>query len=407
MNTINKSSGNLETKIHILSSSARFDVCGFKKEEILYQKQDKILKNAIYISRSEGECVPLLKVLYSNNCSYNCAYCINRSSSNIRRASFFPDELALITSTLYRKGVIKGLFLSSSVEENPNTTMEKMLVTVKILRRKYSFPGYIHLKILPNSDNQFIEEGAIYANRLSINVEFAEKENLEKIAPSKKMEDIMRKINYMDMVYRRIREEGKREKLFSGQSTQLIIGGTKETDRLILNKAFEFYSKKSMRRVYYSAFYPVTTHHLLSSKPASPLRELRLYQADFLIRKYNFSVNEIMGDEENLNLFIDPKLGWALRNRDFFPVDILKNDYESLIRVPGIGPETAKKIIRERKNSTITEESLRKMGVKLKKIEAFVTIGGRKIRRDEEGHHKNLFPQEITSQYSNFPSSYL
>ncbi|SHH51575.1 putative DNA modification/repair radical SAM protein [Thermosipho atlanticus] len=370
---------NLDKKLKILISSAKYDVACSS----IYLKNRNFL-NLGYSSK----CVPLLKVLFSNACIYDCAYCINRKSNNIPRATFSVNELVNITISFYKKNYTKGLFLSSAIIKNPDYTMEQMIKVVKKLRTKEKFNGYIHLKIIPGVDEKLIEEAGLYADRLSINVEFPTKKSLKFLAPDKEPESIQKPLIVSSKKYIETISEVKKykhAKLFSpaGQTTQLIVGATPESDKKILSFADKLYKDYKLKRVYYSAYIAVNYDKKLPTTSESQIRENRLYQADFLIRLYNFRIEELFEKSERLDLKIDPKTKWAINHPEFFPIEINSASYDELIRVPGIGIKTAKLIIKARKLSSLNFDNLIKIGVLLKKAKYFITCNGKKYNNLE------------------------
>lgn len=359
----------IEGKLKILSQAAELDnVCTGSGKE-------KKIKGIHYVWLSDGRCLPLLKVLYTNFCINNCKYCYNRNKNDIKRTSFTPRELANLTIELYKKNYIKGLFLSSGIYPSSDETMERMIKAAEILRKDYGFKSYIHLKILPGTSEELIKKAILFANRVSCNVELPTQESLKKLAPDKDHRTLIETLNKIKF----LREELGNK---ASASTQLIIGATPDSDKTILMFSQNLYKRGLVKRVYYSAYVPINRDEDLPSLITPPyLREYRLYQADFMLRFYGFSLEEIFFKDENLDLKLDPKLKWALYHPDFFPVDITKADYWELLRVPGIGPISAKKIIEIRKKEIITEKTLEKLGIPLKRAKFFITIKGRPVYR--------------------------
>ncbi|WP_038057545.1 putative DNA modification/repair radical SAM protein [Thermodesulfobacterium hydrogeniphilum] len=364
----------LFTKLSILSQAAKYDkICTGTGKEF---KTDKSFLNGIYYTYlSNGKCMPLLKILYTNICKNDCKYCYNRRANDIKRTIFSPEEIAKLSVELYKKGYIKGLFLSSGIYHSSDDTMELMIKAIEILRKIYDFKGYIHLKILPGTSEELIKKAVILANRVSCNIELPTQKSLKFLAPEKDKNELIKTLALIKKAKLEI------EKPVSS-STQLIIGATPDNDKTILNLAKSLYKNKLVKRIYYSAYIPVNNDPELPKIDKSPYRrEHRLYQADWLIRFYGFSLDEIFSDKENLDLEIDPKLKWALSHPEFFPVDLAKSDYWELIRVPGIGIKTAKKIIEIRKTSEINEGVLKKLGIPLKKAMYFIIIKGKPLKR--------------------------
>jgi putative DNA modification/repair radical SAM protein len=331
----------------------------------------------------DGRCISLLKIMLTNYCIYDCAYCINRRSNDIPRAAFTVNELVELTIEFYRRNYIEGLFLSSGVARNADYTMERMIRVAKELRTVHHYNGYIHLKSIPGASPALIREAGLYADRLSVNIEISTEQHLKMLAPEKNFENILQPMQLIKQGILQSKEEKKiyhKAKAFApaGQSTQMIIGATPETDRQILTTAASLYKCQNLKRVYYSGFIPVNAYDkrlpLINEPPL--LREHRLYQADWLFRFYQFGMDEIVNDANpNLDLEIDPKLSYALRNPHLFPVDINKADYAMILRVPGIGPRSAKLIVSSRKYQRLTSEHLKKIGVVMKRAKYFITCG--------------------------------
>lgn len=334
---------------------------------------------------SDGRCVSLLKVLMTNDCVYDCAYCVNRESNDVKRASFSPEEVAKLTIEFYRRNYIEGLFLSSAVEHNANSTMERIVKTLKILRHEYHFSGYIHIKAIPGADQLLIQEAGHLADRMSVNIELATEESLKLLAPQKPLKKLFLPMKNIQTGIKKAKDEHKYFQhspkfVPAGQSTQMIVGASKDTDRSILFRSEGLYNHFDLKRVYYSAYMPVNTGEFLPSiQTAPPLqREHRLYQADWLLRFYKFSANEILTDSDlNLDLDFDPKMIWALRNMDQFPMEINKVSYEQLLRIPGVGLQSARRIVTQRNMKSIDYDSLKKMGVVLKRARFFLTCQGK------------------------------
>ena len=329
----------------------------------------------------DGRCVSLLKILLTNHCIFDCAYCVSRKSNDVKRAAFTVQEVVDLTINFYRRNYIEGLFLSSGIFSNADYTMERLIRVAKKLRTEHKFNGYIHLKTIPGASDELIQEAGLYADRVSINVEMPTEKSLALLAPDKKRIDMIRPMQAVQKAIIANREEKrifKKAPVFipAGQSTQMVIGATPETDLEILYLANGFYKKLGMRRVYYSGYVPISNDNRLPAigTPVPMVRENRLYQADWLLRFYGFQVNEIV-DKENplLDIDIDPKLGWALRNLGLFPLDLDTADKEMIIRIPGIGVQSAAKIVRARKFGSITYEILLKMGVAFNRARYFIT----------------------------------
>lgn len=336
---------------------------------------------------ADGRCISLLKVLLSNSCVYNCQYCVNRVSRDTPRATFTPEELAELTIGFYRRNYIEGLFLSSGVLRNPDYTCEQMIRTLELLRGRYRFGGYIHAKAIPGADPQLIERLGLLADRMSVNIELPTQEGLRLLAPDKSKTSILRPMGYISG---RIEESRHELAVYrhaprfapAGQSTQMIIGATPDSDRHIISLAEGLYKKYGLKRVFYSAYMPVTENALLPPPGTKPplLREHRLYQADWLLRFYGFRADELLDDEHpELNPLVDPKCGWALRHMDTFPLEVNHASYEELLRVPGIGVRSAKRILIARRAGSLDFAALKKIGVVLKRAQYFLTCRGKMI----------------------------
>ncbi|MCS7199533.1 MAG: putative DNA modification/repair radical SAM protein [Caldimicrobium sp.] len=365
----------LSKKLQILTQTARYDnscsSSGARRETHPFGIGNTHLGGICHTWSADGRCVSLLKILLTNFCINNCKYCLCRRDKDIPRAILKPEELARLTLEFYRRNYIEGLFLSSGIYRHPDYTMELMLQTVKILRHKYLFNGYIHLKILPGTSRELIEEAFNLADRLSSNLELPTEESLRKLAPEKKLNQLRKPLEIVRELY-----EEKRKK--APASTQIIVGASGDSDKTILSLAQELYRKKMVRRVYYSAYIPVNQDKDLPALKEPPfLREHRLYQGDWLLRFYNFQLEELFEGEDNLPLEIDPKLAWALRHLEFFPIELSRASFEELIRVPGIGPVSARKIIQARKFGELSLETLKKLRVPLKRAKYFITIKGK------------------------------
>jgi putative DNA modification/repair radical SAM protein len=396
-----------EEKLHILSMAAKYDVsCSSSGSSRPNQKGGigNAASSGICHSWSDdGRCVSLLKILFSNACAYDCAYCVNRRTNDIPRASFTPDEVAELTINFYRRNYIEGLFLSSAVVGSPDRTMELLNRTVRLLRMEKRFNGYIHLKAIPGASSDLIREAGFLVDRMSANIELPSSKSLSYLAPEKKKEDILGSMKNIGGGIIQSLDEKKsllHAKSFvpAGQSTQLIVGATPENDRTIVTLAQSLYKKAGLKRVYYSAFIPVSNDSRLPVLAAPPLlREHRLYQADWLMRFYGFKAEEILSeDQPDLDVRCDPKVSWALRNPAIFPVEINRADYEMILRVPGIGVRSALRIIQARRHATITFEILKNLGVTMKRAKHFVTCAGKRHDSsfDTEGFALDIFGEK-------------
>ncbi|MCW2278048.1 putative DNA modification/repair radical SAM protein [Heliophilum fasciatum] len=375
-------------KLAILSAAAKYDVsCSSSGSDRGKRKGmvgNATLSGICHSWSEDGRCISLLKILMTNVCSYDCAFCVNRRSNDVPRATFTPEEIAELTIGFYRRNYIEGLFLSSAVHTSPDYTMEKLLATVRQLRQVHRYNGYIHLKAIPGADERLIQAAGQFVDRMSVNIELPSAESLQLLAPQKQREHIlqpMAQINHGITANREERRTFRRAPRFvpAGQSTQLIVGATTEDDRRICQLAEGLYRRFQLKRVYYSAYVPVVDNPKLPALTAPPLkREHRLYQADWLLRFYGFGADELLDPAQPyLDLDVDPKTGWALRNLHFFPLEINQADYAQLLRVPGIGVQSARRIVAARRMGTIHFEHLQRIGVVLRRARYFITCQGR------------------------------
>ncbi|HJF71854.1 MAG TPA: putative DNA modification/repair radical SAM protein [Butyricimonas virosa] len=372
-------------KLKILAESAKYDVSCASSGTSRSHKKGQIGSaegwGICHSFAEDGRCISLLKIMLTNNCIYDCAYCINRRSNDLPRATFSVTELVNLTIEFYRRNYIEGLFLSSGVVRNPDYTMERLVKVVKDLRQVYRFNGYIHLKSIPGASQELVNEAGLYADRMSVNIEIPNEESLQLLAPEKDFQSVFTPMRYIQQGMLQSAEERKKFRhaprfVPAGQSTQMIVGATSDSDKDILHLTSALYKRPSMKRVYYSGFVPVNEYdnRLPALKQPPLLRENRLYQADWLLRFYNFKVDEIVDDSyPDLDLEIDPKLAWALRHPEAFPVDINRADYEMLLRVPGLGVKSAKMILTARRYSRLGTSHLKQIGVVLKKAQYFIT----------------------------------
>ena len=373
-------------KLRILAESAKYDVSCSSSGTVRKGKQGMVgsTVGGVGICHSfadDGRCISLLKVMLTNYCMYDCAYCINRRSNDIKRATLSVSELEEITMEFYRRNYIEGLFLSSGVVRNPDYTMERLTAIARDLRTVHRFNGYIHLKSIPGCSQELLNEAGLYADRMSVNIEIPKEESLKLLAPEKDHKSVFQPMKMIQQGVLENKEDRKKCRhaprfVPAGQSTQMIVGATKETDKDILQMSSMLYGQPTMRRVYYSGYVSVNTYdpRLPVLKQPPLVRENRLYQADWLLRFYHFSVDEIVDEmHANLDLEVDPKLAWALRHPEYFPVDINTADYEQLLRVPGLGTKSAWLIVNSRRFNRLTSYDLRKMGVVMKKAKFFIT----------------------------------
>ena len=390
-----------QEKLTILTESAKYDVsCSSSGSG---RKNAGGIGNG-YISgcchsfTPDGRCISLLKILLSNNCIYNCKYCPNRLDADVPRATATPDEICQLTIDFYKRNYIEGLFLSSAVCKNPDYTMERLLLTVKKLRTEYHFYGYIHLKGIPKADPKLAEEAARYADRMSYNIELPSEKSLKLLAPQKSKESLllpMKQLTAQSLQFKEEKKKGfvKGHFLPAGQTTQMIIGASPEADGQVLRLTQALYQRQGLKRVYYSSYVPVVQDPLLPATAAGQLREHRLYQADWLLRFYGFTVEELLTEQENLSMEFDPKCAWALKNMHLFPVEVNHAPLEMLLRVPGIGAKNAYKIIEARKYTKLTFESLTKMRVALKRAKHFITCDGKFFGAKNENAVKGLLAE--------------
>ena len=371
----------LEEKLKILADGAKYDASCSSSGSL--RKNEGGIGNAAYSGichsfASDGRCISLLKILLTNCCIFDCKYCINRKTNNIKRAIFTPEEVCNITINFYRRNYIEGLFLSSGIVKSPDYTMELLIKTIKMLRYKYHFHGYIHCKAIPGASNHLLKELGSLVDRLSANIELPTENGLKLLAPNKDSNKVTKIMSY-------IKENKNYSFAPAGQSTQMIIGATKESDLDIMLKSESLYKSYDLKRVFYSAYIPVNKDKMLPSLNTPPLvRENRLYQADWLLRFYGFKVDDLLDEENpNFNILMDPKANWALRHLGEFPKEMNTASYYDLLKVPGIGIKSAKRIIACRKNFKITFNDLKKMGVVIKRAKYFITCNHKYFMNSE------------------------
>lgn len=406
-------------KLTILSDAAKYDVActssGVDRSGNKTGMGNCLAPGICHTFSADGRCVSLLKILFTNECIFNCAYCLNNCNNDVHRASFTPEEICTITLEFYRRNYIEGLFLSSGILISPNYTMELIYQTLFLLRNKYHFNGYIHVKAIPGADPLLVQRTGYLADRMSINLELPTADALKKLAPYKSRRTILKP---MRKIQNGITENKEELALYrsapkfvpAGQSTQMIIGATPENDYQIMSVAEQLYDKFSLKRVFYSAFINVNEDSNLPMLPGGPplLREHRLYQADWLLRYYHFHVDELLSEARpDFNIYLDPKCDWAVRHLEYFPVEIQKADYRTLLRVPGIGYKSAQRIIRARRHANLGFDDLKRMGVVLKRALYFITCSGRMMyptKLDEDYIVRNLVsdrtmvPKELRNQ---------
>ena len=381
---------NLLDKLTILSDAAKYDAACTSSGARRGYQEGKIgctstsVAGCCHTFSSDGRCVTLLKVLLSNDCCYNCKYCVNRCTNDTSRATFTPEELAELTIEFYRRNYIEGLFLSSGVLRSPDYTTELMIRALSILRSEYRFNGYIHAKAIPGTSPELVEQLGFLSDRLSVNIELPSEAGLKLLAPNKTKQAILRPMTQIRDRAKQSKQELVKYKHAprfapAGQSTQLIVGATKESDLHILNLTQALYDSYRLKRVFYSAYVPVVENTLLPALDTKPplLREHRLYQADWLLRFYQFRADEILDkDNQSFNPYLDPKCNWAVQHYGLFPVDINRAPFEMLLRVPGIGPKSARRIRDARRLSDLGLDELKRMGVVLKRAQYFITCRG-------------------------------
>lgn len=404
-------------KLTILTAAARYDVsCSSSGSRRQGDRLGSTLAAGCCHSFSaDGRCISLLKVLLSNQCAYDCQYCLNRSSNDLPRASFTPRELAELTMEFYRRNYIEGLFLSSAVVRDPDYTTERMIRTLSLLRETYGFSGYLHAKAIPGADPALTARLGQLTDRLSINVELPSARSLALLAPDKSEQAILHPMAQIRDGIRQAREEQEKFRHApafapAGQTTQMIVGASQETDRQILSLTEGMYRTFSLKRVYFSAYVPVGSSPLLPSPQTfqTPLlREHRLYQADWLLRFYQFRADELFSpDTPDLARELDPKTAWALRHWEQFPVEVNTADYHTLLRVPGIGVTSARRILAARRWRQLDQDALKKLGVVLKRAQYFITCGGRMspaLRVRPEGVRRALTALEAPALAPHYP----
>ena len=381
-------SKSIEEKLRILSDAAKYDVScsssGSSRKNTNNGLGNAAINGICHSWSADGRCISLLKILMTNYCIYDCKYCINRKDNDIERAILSPDEIVKLTINFYRRNYIEGLFLSSGIIKSADYTMELMIAIAKKLRLEEKFNGYIHMKVIPGASRQLINEIGLYVDRVSVNIEFAENTALKLLAPDKKPTDIS---TSMGLIRKNMIENAEDKKIFkstpsfipAGQTTQMIIGASGESDYAILARSENLYKNFDLKRVYYSGYVPVNKSGILvSTEQAVPMiREHRLYQADWLLRFYDFKADEILDEKDPfVDPLLDPKTNWAIKNSHFFPIEINKASYKDLLRVPGIGVTSAKRIVMTRKYSTIRYEHLKKLGIVIKRAKYFIVVNG-------------------------------
>ncbi len=379
----------LQQKLEILTDAAKYDVaCTSSGSERKGKKGtlgNTVPAGICHSFSADGRCISLLKILLTNQCIYDCRYCVNRRSNDRIRTAFTPDEVCTLTMEFYRRNYIEGLFLSSGVLHSPDYTMELICAALEKLRREHGFRGYIHVKAIPGADPALIRRAGFLADRMSVNLELPTEEGLKALAPGKSREKILLPMRQIQQGIRQGREElalYRKAPAFvpAGQSTQIIVGATPESDYQMISAAESLYRSYGLKRVFYSAFVRVNEDRLLPALPGGPplLREHRLYQADWLLRYYGFRAEELLSENRpNFNVLLDPKCDWALRHLERFPVEVNRADYYTLLRVPGMGVRSARRIVEARKHGALDFPDLKKLGVVLKRAAYFITCRGK------------------------------
>ncbi|MFS4418434.1 putative DNA modification/repair radical SAM protein [Maribacter sp. 2307ULW6-5] len=404
----------MKQKLEILADAAKYDVScsssGSRRNNHNHGLGNSKGMGICHSYTEDGRCISLLKILLTNHCIFDCAYCVTRKSNDIPRAAFKIQEVVDLTVHFYRRNYIEGLFLSSGIFKSPDHTMERLIAVVKKLRTEERFNGYIHLKSIPGASDALMYQAGRYADRLSVNIEIPTISGLKLLAPDKKHEDFLRPMRKVRNEIVRYRSEKKvlrhvAQYAPAGQSTQMIVGATGETDKDIMYTASHFYKKYQMKRVYYSGYVPVAEDDRLPAlgAPVPVLRENRLYQTDWLLRFYGFEVNELLNeDHPNLDITVDPKLGWALRNLHLFPVDVNRAGKGLLARVPGIGMRSMNKIVKARRFRKLNWDHLQKMGVALNRAKYFLLANSKQWeRRDLQAEQiKGMILQKTNSKFA-------
>lgn len=404
----------IKEKLQILTDAAKYDAA-CTSSGVERRGEGRGIGNAAkcgicHSFAADGRCISLLKILFTNECVFDCKYCINRSSNDVRRAAFTPDEICTLTMEFYRRNYIEGLFLSSGIIRNPSFTMDLLYQTLYKLRTEHHFMGYIHVKAIPGADEELIRRTGFLADRMSVNLELPTGDGLRTLAPHKTRRTILRPMKQIQTGI----EENKNELMVyrsasrfvpGGQSTQMIIGATPESDYQIMAVAEALYKNYDLKRVFYSAYVSVNTDSSLPALPDGPplLREHRLYQADWLLRYYGFEASELLAPERpNFNVMLDPKCDWAVRHLEYFPVEVNRADYQTLLRVPGIGVKSAKRIVQARRSVNLDFEDLKRLGVVLKRAVYFITCMGKmqyRVRLEENSITHHLIHDDRKTRY--------
>jgi putative DNA modification/repair radical SAM protein len=413
----------IREKLSILADAAKYDVScsssGGNRKNDNKGIGDSSASGICHTYTEDGRCVSLLKILLTNHCVYDCAFCVSRKSNDVKRAAFTVDEVVELTMSFYRRNYIEGLFLSSGIFKNADFTMERLVRIAKRLRLEERFNGYIHLKTIPGASQELLTEAGLYADRMSINLEMPTEMGLKLLAPEKSHDDVKMPLGFIKDTITKFKDEKKTGLIKSipkfvpaGQSTQMVIGATPETDMEIMYSADEYYKNFSLKRVYYSGYIPISHDSRMPAIGSQPplLRENRLYQTDWLMRFYGFNVKELLNtNNPHLDTDIDPKLSWALRNLEQFPIDINTADYHMILRVPGIGVTSAQKIVQARKFGRLRSDQLKKIGISYNRAKHFIRCADSPIILNEPDapHLKNIILTESSSKYLKVPQNQL
>lgn len=402
----------INEKLNILADAAKYDVScsssGSKRKNTNKGLGNAAMSGICHSFTEDGRCVSLLKILLTNHCIYDCAFCVSRRSNDVKRAAFTVQEVVDLTINFYRRNYIEGLFLSSGIFKNADFTMERLLLIAKKLRLEENFNGYIHLKTIPGASDELLKEAGLYADRMSINLEMPTEQGLKMVAPEKSHEDVKKPLGVIQQQMKEFNAERKLIKstptfVPAGQSTQMVIGATPENDMQIMYTANQYYNDFKLKRVYYSGFIPINHQDkMLPSIGTQPplLRENRLYQTDWLMRFYQFDVHEILNQQNpHLDTDIDPKLSYALRNLHLYPIDINTADYHLILRIPGIGVQSAKKIVVARKFGKIYSYQLKRLGIAYNRAKFFMTCA------DDQYQQKDLIAPQIKQRILSFSKS--
>lgn len=414
-------SDRIREKLSILADAAKYDVScsssGGNRKNNNKGLGDSSASGICHTYTEDGRCVSLLKILLTNHCIFDCAFCVSRKSNDVKRAAFTVEEVVDLTMGFYRRNYIEGLFLSSGIFKNADFTMERLVRIVKLLRLEHKFNGYIHLKTIPGASEGLLTEAGLYADRMSINLEMPTEAGLKLLAPDKSHDDVKKPLGFIQNSIANFKDEKKIIKstpkfVPAGQSTQMVIGATPETDMEIMYSASHYYKSFDLKRVYYSGYIPISYDDrmpILGSQPPL-LRENRLYQTDWLMRFYGFDVHEILNAKNpHLDVDVDPKLGWALRNMEHFPVDINTADYKMILRIPGIGVGSAKKIVQARKFGRLRSDQLQKIGVAWNRAKHFIRCADSiyHLNTPDAIQVKSLILSESRSKYLKIPQNQL